>query len=400
MKQTKYSFIKRSYEKLKSYCENENFKGWDPYDGLNSKIFKSSPLKHNRLSRLLWIQLFKKNPINLRPFFLVSKGYNPKGIGLFLSAYCNLYNYERNDILLKKIKFLADKLLELKTNAYSGDCWGYNFDWQSRLEFMPDKTPTIVATSFVGYSLLDAFDLTGDERFLNSALSSCDFIEKDLNRTNKNKGFIFSYSPLDQMRVYNASLLGSRLLARAYRYSENERLIDLARSSVVACADKQREDGAWYFGENKVQRFIDSFHTGYKLESIAEYQKYSGDNSFKKHISRGAKFYLENFFLDDGLPKYYENNIYPIDIHCPAQFIATLSRLNIFHNNIELAEKVLIWTIRNMQNEKNGYFYYQINKTFTSKIPYIRWAQAWMLYGMSFYLREIGKDEKEHCRQN
>ena len=26
-----------SFLKLKSYCEAENFKGWDPYDGMNSK---------------------------------------------------------------------------------------------------------------------------------------------------------------------------------------------------------------------------------------------------------------------------------------------------------------------------------------------------------------------------
>jgi hypothetical protein len=389
-----YLLVKNSYEKLKLYCESENFKGWDPYDGLNSKIFKLSPLKHSRFLRLFWIQLFKKNPINLRPFFLINKGYNPKGIGLFLSAYCNLNNYERNEIFQKKIIFLADKLLELKTNGYSGDCWGYNFDWQSRLEFMPNKTPTIVATSFVGYSLFDAYDITGDERYLESALSSCNFIEKDLNRSKKNKGFIFSYSPLDKMRVYNASLLGSRLLARAYKYNKNEHLLELARNSVIACADAQREDGAWLFGENKVQEFVDSFHTGYKLESIAEYQKYSGDKTFNNNIERGLVYYLKNFFLNNGISKYYNNNTYPIDIHCPAQFIATLYRLNKFHENIQLIEKVLMWTIQNMQDQNRGYFYYQINKTISSKIPYIRWGQAWMLYGLSFYLRKMGKYEK------
>ena len=29
--------IKKSFKALKSYCEAEDFKGWDPYDGLNSK---------------------------------------------------------------------------------------------------------------------------------------------------------------------------------------------------------------------------------------------------------------------------------------------------------------------------------------------------------------------------
>jgi hypothetical protein len=365
--------------------------GWDPYDGCNSLIFKYSPLKFSKFLRLTWIQFFKRNPVNLRPLFLVKKGYNPKGLGLFLSAYCNLYITDPKKDYLKKINFLADKLLELKTSGYSGDCWGYNFDWQSRLEFMPDKTPTVVATSFVGYSLLDAYDITNEEKYLNSALSSCEFIINDLNRTQKEKGFIFSYSPLDEMRVYNASLLGSRMLARAYSYSKDKKLLELARESVIALIAVQREDGSWFYGEDKIQHYVDSFHTGYNLESISEYQKYSGDTTFNENIGKGIIYYLKNFFLQDGTPKYYDNKIYPIDIHCPAQLIAALSRLNVFSENIKLVEKVLIWTIRNMQNTKKGYFYYQLKKLKSSKIPYIRWGQAWMLYGMSFYLLEKNK---------
>ena len=42
-----------SFKKLKLYCEAEGFKGWDPYDGLNSKVFQALPwLKHSALC--LW----------------------------------------------------------------------------------------------------------------------------------------------------------------------------------------------------------------------------------------------------------------------------------------------------------------------------------------------------------
>ena len=69
--------IQNSFNRLKTYCENEKFMGWDPYDGLNSPIFNHSPLKPNKFLKLTWIQAFKKNPINLRPLFIVKKGYNP-----------------------------------------------------------------------------------------------------------------------------------------------------------------------------------------------------------------------------------------------------------------------------------------------------------------------------------
>jgi hypothetical protein len=36
--------------------------------------------------------------------------------------------------------------------------------------------------------------------------------------------------------------------------------------------------------------------------------------------------------------------------------------------------------------DKKGYFYYQIGKRYRSKIPYMRWSQAWMLLTFVKYL--------------
>jgi len=384
--------IHKNFTQLKDYCENEQFKGWDPYDGLNSTIFKTFKLDKVQFFRLAWIQLFKRNPINLRKIMLIPKEYNPKGLGLFLSGYCNLYNIESKEEYLQNIRFLADKLIELQSKGYSGSCWGYNFDWQSRAFFLPKETPTVVATSFISYALLDAYDITNDEKYLNTAINSTKFILNDLNRTVKKEGFIFSYSPYDDTRVYNASLLGSRLLARVYSYTKDEELLKAAKASVTACANTQREDGAWIYGELKIQDWVDSFHTGYNLECIHEYQKYSGDNSFDKVIEKGLDYYINNFFLEDGTPKYYDNKTYPIDIHAPAQFIVTLYRLNKLQENKKLVEKIVNWTTTNMQDE-DGYFYYQLKKSISSKIPYMRWAQAWMFYSFTFYFKEFINDK-------
>ena len=96
------------------------------------------------------------------------------------------------------------------------------------------------------------------------------------------------------------------------------------------------------------------------------------------------KYYISNFFLNDGTPKYYNNAIYPIDIHSPAQLVVTLARINRLKESKNLIDNVLNWTITNMQSPE-GYFYYQIKPLISSKIPYIRWAQAWMFYALSDY---------------
>ena len=134
-----------SFRLLKEYCENEGFKGWDPYDGLNSKVFQALPfLKKSAICRLVVIQGFKRCPVNLRRLALVPKEYNAKGIGLFLSGYCNLYNAVKAnpklaeslgspDSLKSRINELAELLISLQSKGYSGACWGYNFSFSQSL---------------------------------------------------------------------------------------------------------------------------------------------------------------------------------------------------------------------------------------------------------------------------
>ncbi|WP_239021986.1 glycoside hydrolase family protein [Pontimicrobium aquaticum] len=386
--------FKKSFTLLKDYCVNEDFKGWDPYDSLNSWMIQKTPLGKSRFFRLVWIQLFKRNAINFRPIFGIKKDYNPKGLGLFLIGYCNLYKKEQKEAYLDKIKFLSHEILKLQTQGYSGACWGYNFDWQARAFFQPKYTPTVVATSFISEALLMAYDITKNEALLQAAISSCDFVLKDLNKSfDDEKNYTLSYSPLDTTQVFNAGLLGAKLLCLVYQYNKDEQLLAEARKIVSYVCKKQSEDGSWAYGTLSFHQWIDNFHTGYNLECIYTYQKISGDNTFQPNINKGLNYYLNNFFTEEGVSKYYNNKTFPIDIHAPAQLVVTLAKLNKLKEHKNLVDRVLNWTISNMQDSK-GYFYYQKKKSITSKIPYIRWAQSWMFYAFSYYFLEF-KQENE-----
>ena len=395
-----------SFIRLKSYCETEDYKGWDPYDGLKSKVANAFlPLKHSAILRLCIIQGFKRCPVNLRRIAMVPKEHNAKGIGLFLQGYCNLYKVIEKkgvafkelgttDEVLRKIRYLADLLLQMRSDKmfpgkFHGACWGYNFDWQARRLFLfPAYTPTVVATNFCATALMEAYEVTHDKRYLEVALSAAKFIIEDLHRSEYKDGFLFSYSKLPgNDTVFNASILGSRLLSYCYKYTGNETYKQLARKSIVACCAGQEEDGSWRYGMLPVQKWRDSFHTGYNLDGLIAYQENTGDNSFDENIAKGFDYYINHFFLDDGTPKYYDNQIYPIDIHCPGQLFVTLSRLHKFGAFRQTAAKVLQWTIDNMQ-DPNGYFYYQLKPGMSSKIPYMRWSNAFMFSALSYYLLE------------
>jgi hypothetical protein len=122
--------------------------------------------------------------------------------------------------------------------------------------------------------------------------------------------------------------------------------------------------------------------------------KYSGDTTLSPFLERGLDYYLKNFFTDKGESKFYNNSLYPIDIHAPAQLMIVTNRLGIVESNKDLIKKVIDWTIANMQ-DKEGYFYYQVKSGMSSKIPYMRWGQAWMFYSLSIYLSGFENEQSQ-----
>ena len=364
--------------RLLGYCEKENWKGFDPYDGLNAPwAGVLSPA--GKMGRILLIQLFKRSPINLRRLFLIKKDFNPKALGLFLSATVKLYRLS-GDERYKRLSYrFIDYLVKHKSRDCCGACWGYNFDWQSRSFFLPKFTPTVVATSFIGNAFVDAYEVFGEDRFLNVARSSCDFVLNDLNRTHGKEGLCFNYSPLDRSIIHNANILGAHLLARMAQVTGEEKLKRIASDSVGFLARHQNPDGSWYYGENSHHHWIDNFHTGFVLDCIYDCIDLIPRFDLLPNVEKGLRFYADNFFLSDGTPKYYHDQVFPIDIHSCAQSIITLTKFSASGDRIkQLRDKVVTWMLNNMQ-DSSGYFYFQKRRFFTNKIAYMRWSQAWML---------------------
>ena len=249
------------------------------------------------------------------------------------------------------------ELLEkLKSKGYSGNCWGYNFDWESRRLYIPKYTPTVVNSSFIGHALIDTYKFTGNEKALYMAISIKDFILNDLNKKEEDGAVCFSYTPIGHGAVHNANLLGASLLIRLYKYINDIEARDIALNSLTYSMRYQRDPGSWYYGESEFQRWIDSFHTGFNLQSILYFLEEGFAKEYKKAFGKGVDYYAKNFFLDDGTPKYYHDSIYPIDLHSSAQAVVFFSKMA--NGYTDLTAKILQWMIKNLQDKK-GFFYFQ-----------------------------------------
>jgi rhamnogalacturonyl hydrolase YesR len=110
-------------------------------------------------------------------------------------------------------------------------------------------------------------------------------------------------------------------------------------------------------------------------------------------IERGKTFWLDNFFLEDGTPKYYDNAVYPIDIHSAAAAIAAMSEMSVSDKRLlSLATKTAGWTLANMRSTE-GFFYYQMRKRGAIKTPFMRWGQAWMAYALARLIEARNRTE-------
>lgn len=392
------SQVTSALQSLDSWIEAQGFRGWDPHDALNSPFIRRLTLQ-NRYAAIFWLQLLRRSPLNLRPLLAIPKDYNAKGMGLFLASYARKYSVTHDPQHRDSVKFLAEWLVKNAAPGYKGMGWGYNFDWPNRAFFAPAGTPTVVNTAFIGLAFLDVHMLLGNELEWSSAVSatdvdgtpyssssaldvarsSCDFVLRDLNvLAPAGDEHCFSYTPLDHRFVHNASMMGAWLLASVFKQTGEPHLGKAALAAARFTARRQLPDGSWPYGVATNERWVDNFHTAFVLVALKRVGDCLQTDEFDKPVLRGYRFWKERMFLADGTPKYYPDRTYPIDVHSVAQAILTFLEFGQKDSEApERAVRVAQWGIENLQ-DSTGYFYYQICRGYRIRIPYIRWAQAWM----------------------
>jgi hypothetical protein len=378
--------FEKSYETLADWCRARRYAGHDPFDALNSRLFQSTPLKHSRAARLIWTQLFKRSPVNLRPLVQVRAERNSKGLALFALAALSRFRLEPTREAEMDARRLLEDLLAMRLEGWSGAAWGYNFDWQGRAFFAPKGTPAIVPTAFAARALVEASLALDDESYLATARSACDFILRDLHRTEETEAEVcWSYSPLDRTRVFNASLLAAETLGSVGALTGEQELLDWSSRGAVYVARRQRADGSWAYGAAQFQSWSDNFHTAFILTSLSRIiaARAAQSAELTDSLRRGYLFWRERFFLANGWPKYYHDRLYPADAHAAGAAIVALMELQEIDDGARsLAETIARWSIKNLRDPR-GFFRYQRRRFYTIRTPYMRWSQGWMLYGLA-----------------
>ena len=389
--------IRQALLKLEEWVIRSDWKAYDTFDGLSSPLAPILTLGHPFL-RQVWQQGVRRFPINLRPLLGIKPGMSTKGMGFFAQGYLKLFQTHGRDEYRDRMRYCLNWLRENRNRDFKGYCWGNHFDYQARSGRIPKGTPTVVWTGLIGHAFLDAFELLQDEADLEVAEKICEFITDELGWAEFKEGCCIRYHPVAKSTdIHNSNVIGAGFLARAGKHLQRGDYLEIARKAVQFTVHHQLKNGGWYYGADPKHHWVDLFHTGYVLESIALYNRYSGDPTFGESLRKGFNFFVETFFASDGTPRYYDHKTRPLDIQCASQGIQTLVNLRDLHpRSLNLAVKVAHWTIANLQ-DPTGYFYYRKYPLITNKTPTLHWGQATMFAALAL----LDKCLKENnCRAN
>jgi len=382
--------ITESLHNLTAYIESEQFKGYDPYDTLNSWI----PFHwFGRYVQALSIQFQKRNPINIRSVLGIRKDFNPKGMGLLLHAYTLLWQNDQSGEHRATMDFLFNWLHENYSKNYSGYCWGYNFTWANPDKVLKPFHPSVVVTSFVAKGIYAYYLATGKEKAKEVLKSCSEFILHDLPITETEDGICFSYTDVKKDCCYNASVLGAEILAKVYSITKEELLKEKTLKAVDFAIHHQHPDGHWKYSldvDTGKERSQIDFHQGYIIQSLFEIKKdlSLNDERIENAIRKGLDFYFHEQFSKEGRSLWRLPKEYPVDIHNQSQGIITFALCKEYSEPyLKFAETIATYTIANMQH-RSGYFYYRKFRTHTHKIPYMRWSQAWIMLALIMLKQE------------
>jgi hypothetical protein len=380
--------LQASLDAVQGWVERHHYKGYDPGDGLTS--FLRPLTAGNLFAERLLQQAVWKSPLNLRPWLGVAPLDSTKGRGFMAAGYLHRHAVSTDDSHRTKAVACLGWLEANRETGQAGHCWGNHFDFSTRSGRMPAHTPTIVWSSLIGHAFIDAYEQLGDPRFVSVGESICRWI-LSLPREHTATGTCLSYTGAFQNSVHNANLLGAGLLARTWKYSGIDEFRAVAAAAVRYSCRRQQASGAWWYGEDPKYHWIDSFHTGYNLDSLKFFADSTGDDSFAEPTRRGYAYFKNTFFDGSGRTHYYHDRTYPIDIQCAAQAIDTFCLFSAADPEaLALAQGVADWTIAHLQ-AADGHFHYRRYPFFTVRTPYFHWGQSTMFRALAHLARLLAR---------
>ncbi|PYK11427.1 MAG: hypothetical protein DME65_07355 [Verrucomicrobia bacterium] len=322
----------------------------------------------------------------------------------FAMGFAFLYEATGDSSQLENAVYFLTELKKSRCPAFKEYCWGYPFNWVTRNGTIKEQTPLITTTPYCYEAFLQVFLLTGRDEWKVIAESIARHAATDIKdfRTSE-RASSSSYTPFDVGGVINAAAYRAFLLASASKIFCNEEYWRVAERNVNFVLENQNSDGSWFYAMDGVRDFVDHYHTCFVMKAIAKIYQLTGYEPCEAALSKGIKYYLENLFDVDGLPKPFSKaprlTVYKRELYDCAECINLCLLLRHRFPELNRTLQTVITHILKKWVKRDGSFRSRKLHAGWDNVPMHRWGQSQMFRSLAFYLSEARRvtDDKRHA---
>jgi hypothetical protein len=336
----------------------------------------------------------------------------------YAMGFAFLFQVTNDDAYLQRAVHFLEELKKSRCAEFKEYCWGYPYDWVTRNGMIKEQTPLITSTPYAYEAFLhvseilssDIGPLTSDLRPLNLRDEYTQILESIAHHAFRDikdfsiseKGSSCSYTPFDKGGVINAAAYRAFLLTSASLLFSNDNYWRIAERNLNFVLENQNSNGSWFYAVDGVRDFVDHYHSCFVMKAIAKIYRLTGHEPCKEALSNGIKYYLENLFDEEGLPKPFSKaprlTVYKRELYDCAECINLCLLLRDRFPTLERTlEKVVIHVLESWV-KPDGSFRSRKLHVGWDNVPMHRWGQAQMFRSLAFYLREAGRVTNDEPR--
>jgi hypothetical protein len=297
------------------------------------------------------------------------------------------------------VHFLTE-LERSRCGQFKEYCWGYPFDWVWLRGTIKRQTPLITTTPYVYEAFLQVYQVHPRDEWkliLESIARHAAIDIKDVRTSEKASSC--SYTPFDEGSVINAAAYRAFLLTSASQVLSKGDYWRIAERNLNFVLENQNPDGSWPYAVDGVRDFVDHFHTCFVMKALAKIHALTGHPACLEALSKGAKYYLENLFSEDGLPKPFSKaprlTVYKRELYDCAECINLCLLLRDRFSQLETTLETVVKGILKDWIKPDGSFRSRRLHFGWDNVPMHRWGQSQMFRSLAYYLCEQRKAETQ-----
>jgi hypothetical protein len=321
----------------------------------------------------------------------------------YAMGFAFLYEATENSAHLGKAIHFLNELTTSRCPNFKEYCWGYPFDWAWRGGVIKRQTPLITTTPYVYEAFLQVYELDLRKEWrevIESIARHAHFDIKDFKTSEAASSC--SYTPFDQGGVINAAAYRAFLLTSASRVFSNDDYWRVAERNLNFVLENQNRDGSWYYAMDGVRDFIDHFHTCFVMKAVAKIHALTRNEACLETLSKGIKYYLENLFDEDGLPKPFSKaprlTVYKRELYDCAECINLCLLLRDRFPVLGATLERVVGHVLEFWVKRDGSFRSRKLHLGWDNVPMHRWGQSQMFRALAFYVREARRVMSAWCR--